>query len=609
MYVLDNFLFKKENNRMKYLHPHVSDRVIDNSFVAIIAEGSTALLAPTFSDKGRDGHIEDISGRENYLAKYGEPNITKYGQSAYNILNWLGAGGRAYVCRLLPDDARFANVTLKVKVTMNGDKASESIFLAESADTGVSKEAAVKTTVLAEPTVDGDKHTFILGTFLPVGRGAAYNDLSIRIDLADDLLNTYDYRVYRLSVFERNRNDGSYTQIEGPFTVTFQPGSRDLSRNSMYFADVINKYAQTVRVIDNPRTYDALTEKLLGQEQTDPRLVDIVGGVKINTKKVKKENAELPADLVFKNNITGDANYDAAASGLGQQISLANGFDGDLSFDKQKDLLVKFYSGDINPEVRDTQGIYADVILDANHDIAVKNELSKLARTREDCVAIVDMGIKGGYQDTLKFRQDELTIADRYTSIFCQDGEVYDQYTGSNIRVTPTYILADKIVSTDRTHGIQFPFVGPRRGTISGFTKINFFPTEEEKNTLHSNKINYIERDPRKINFGNQITSQAQNSALSDISHVRVLNKIRRQVREICADYRLELNDGITLENMSYDINNALKVWVANRACTECSASVSSTEYEKLQRRATVTVNVRFTGILERIQVDIVVGK
>lgn len=591
---------------MKYLHPNVESRVIDNSFVAIVGDGgSTSLFAPFFSDLGVDNRVREYSSLSEFIRDYGNPNIAKYGQSQYNATQWLANRGRVYALRLLPESATFANILLKIKTEGTGDSRKVTV-LAKPETTGSTSHAAFEATMSKLP--DGE---VAVGTFVPQGRGKGYNGLGVRIDLNTDLDRTYNFRTYNISIYEKDAL-GSDVLAEGPFRVSFSPEAKSNSGESMFYANVLNKYATRIKVIANIEAFEKVAAFIAGDNEIDHRGIDILSGQAPNNEYSETYKAAVENKVTWMSSTVETSNtakYNADAADLNSVLYLDKGTDGTLTDEEKDKLLAKAFSGVIDPAVNDTQGITIDVVLDANFSKAIKAKAASFVRNREDCMFMADCGFRGSVEDTITFRKDDFTEAHYLTAIFAQHGEVYDEYNGSYIKVTSPYILASKIVGTDNAFGVQYPFVGPRRGTVSGVSNINFFPNELQKENLYNQKINYIEKDPKKINFGSQLTSQAQNSSLSDISHVRSLLKIRRQVESICSDYRLEFNDTSTHAALAYDLNNYLATWVANRACTECVASVSASEYEKLQRMAKVTVNIKFTGILERIQLDFVVGK
>jgi hypothetical protein len=302
---------------------------------------------------------------------------------------------------------------------------------------------------------------------------------------------------------------------------------------------------------------------------------------------------------------------DAAATDLKSVNRIGGGYDGTWTGGQSEEaLMVKAYGGEIDPAVLDKKQYLFDVVLDGCYPPAVKNAMSQFTDAiRGDCISILDCMFQANEQQTVDFRSNSISMSSFRTAIFGQDAVVFDQYNGENIKVTMPYFLASKIPVVDDQFGIQYSFTGPRRGVISGFEQINFYPNEMWKETLYKKQINYVEKDPKRINFGTQLTSQTMNSALSNINNVRALLRIQRDTEAMMDEYRDEFNDSITHEAMSYNLNNYLQKWVANRTCKSISGSVYASDYDRQQKIARVKVEMIFTGLIERIFIDFIVNR
>jgi hypothetical protein len=224
-------------------------------------------------------------------------------------------------------------------------------------------------------------------------------------------------------------------------------------------------------------------------------------------------------------------------------------------------------------------------------------------------MGIVDTGFQANPQQALDFRKNVMQVSSYMVAIFTQDFVVYDEYTGKDIKVTSPYYLASKIPSVDESFGLHFPFVGPRRGTISGFKKMSFNPTEPWKEQLYKKQINYVEADPKRVKFGSQLTSQTIVSALSNINNVRALLRIKRDVEELAEDYQFEFNDAQTLGAFQYNLNGYLQKWISNRACTSIKGTVYASAYDQQQNVARVKIELVFNSVIERILIDLVVNR
>ena len=574
-----------------YLHPSVSSKITDNSNVYITATGTTKLFQVIQGEFGEDNKLVRITTPEEFIFKFGNPNLAKYGQASYNVIEWVKAGGEAYVIMPRPSDARYANLLLSVV----GKSEAGAVTMAPKVtnfDAGVSSKAALKTILNTESDDVGTP----VGFFIPKGRGAGYNGYGLRLTLRTNMDNTFSFRTYDLE-FTAKDSTGADVSVEGPFMVSFDPDARNKANESVYYAAVVNKYSKFMNVVDNRSAFETLAALVVGSDESpDLAKVDIIYG---------KERKVTPAEVIHAN-----ATWSTDVN-LAELHYLSKGFDGTYSGTSSLDSLYsRAYSGLIDSAVLDKQQFEFDVLLDANYSATVKNAMSELASVqRQDCKAILDLGIQADEQGTIDFRHNNVSMSTRYTSLFAQNMDVFDEYNGETITVTSSYFLASLIPTVDNANGIQWPFVGPRRGVISGFDNMNFYPNEPWKESLYTAQINYIEKDPKKVNFASQLTSQTQNSALSQINNVRVLLKIRREVEKMMADYRMEFNDALTYDSMSYDVNNYLQTWVANRACSSCSGTVYASDYDKQQNLVRVSITVVFTGIIEKVAIDITVNR
>ena len=201
---------------MTYTHPSISSTITDNSVTYLTSEGTTKLFAVIASEKGEDNKIVHVTSASEFVYYYGEPNIKNYGQVGYQIINWLNAGGTAYVLRVLPDDAKYSNAIVNIQT-----KLSSKIVNVDGVDIEV-PDVTIRPTVTYDSnintstsniehlqlekehsnTYDGFENHMIFAV-VPRGRGEAYNDLGFRITLNDTYDSTYDFRLYNFEVMKK----------------------------------------------------------------------------------------------------------------------------------------------------------------------------------------------------------------------------------------------------------------------------------------------------------------------------------------------------------------------------------------------------------------------
>ncbi|BDH16444.1 MAG: hypothetical protein [Bacteriophage sp.] len=587
----------------RYMHPSVDSKIVDNSFVYQTADGTTALIQVILSEKGPDSTLVRVTTDTEYVHIFGEPNLQKYGQAGYNVINWLKGGGVAYVIRVLPATSTYAVGSLFVQAKTVG---SEKVITLGTFGPSVSitSIASAKEFITAN-TVYTDKvspATIPLGIMLPKGRGTGYNDLGYRLSLATEYDATFAFRTYNITITTKD-DLGNNEVLEGPFLISFDPDAKSKSRESLYWVNVLNKYSEFVTVIDNPSAFEKVTGYLLEKFPAyDPAKLDFIfkRPTLADTNSTVYSSIRLDSTTVSNGQLFVGNSVNYFTSGKVGEWTGSN---------TEESLLVRAYQGLIDPAITDPN-IEFDIALDANFSPAVKNAISELCiNLREDTFGIVDLKFQANEQQTVDYRKNTVTVAHRNVAVFAHDMQVFDPYSGQSIKVTSPYLLATKIPENDNAYGVQYPFVGPRRGAITGFENINFIPNPIWRETFYAQRINYIERDPKKINFGTQLTSQAQNSALSDINNMRVLLKIRREVTKMLKDYRMEFSDATTYESINYNLAGYLQTWISNRACSSISGNCYASEYDKMQKQARVDINLTFTGIIERFSFQLIVNR
>jgi hypothetical protein len=147
-------------------------------------------------------------------------------------------------------------------------------------------------------------------------------------------------------------------------------------------------------------------------------------------------------------------------------------------------------------------------------------------------------------------------------------------------------------------------FVGPRRGGISGFKAMSWNPTPVQKDSLYKAQVNYCETDPSGTIFATQLTSQRQNSAMSNISMVRTIMRMQREAELIAASYRHEYGNSETFKQLQVNLGNALYKYVRSGAVKSLNVKVYASDYDLSQKLARVMISVQFTDIIERFNLD-----
>jgi len=615
---------------MEFLHPNVASRIIDNSVVAISASGGTLLYAAFPAERGPDNQMQLVTSESERAFFYGAPNLRKYGQTAYNVQRWLNAGGQALCFRVLPYRDKDEALTpiqpstfacyivevglktgspkqIKIRVRTLGDGGNPAASVSEGK---IRDDASIAAIVLAPPggaEPDGFNY-WPLMAIRGRDRGAFYNSFGVSLDLMNDFDETFEHRLYRLQIFS------SKSRIEEERIVSLYPEAKDNSGLSQFIVDVLASYSSIARCIFKESSYDAIVA-YINSDASVAKKIDIIGLAERNVS---------PAETLHTTVTVNGSSKDLSPA---SEIfwPMGGGTDGTWTGPNSLDsLLFKAYSGsgdEIDPTtgnniystnfsaVLDKRAYPVDIMMDANYASAVKVAMANLAASRGDCMALLDIGFTPSPAAAEKYRQNTLNINSYFAAIFGQDFVVFDGEQGTDIRVTPTYFLADKIPNVDKAEGLQVPFVGPRRGEVVGFKTISWAPDEAWKERLYKAGVNYIERDVQGTRFMTQKTSQKVNSALSDIANVRALLQMRRESENISRSYQLEFQNPRSWSGLQYDLSNYNRKWISNSSMRTATTTVYASEYDRQQRIVRVRTEVQFTGFIERIFMDFVVNR
>ena len=306
--------------------------------------------------------------------------------------------------------------------------------------------------------------------------------------------------------------------------------------------------------------------------------------------------------------------------GAGTIYRLNKGSDGCISYNNSlisatvrqaniDSLLVKGYKGLIDEDILNRRLMPFKYLLDANFNVSVKNAIVDLAQNiRKDVFAWLDTEICANPSQAIAWRANKFPITTNMAAIYAQDGIVFDEYQGRDVRVTMSYQLAKMIPTHAITIGLQYPMAGNARGGVS-LPQISYIPNELQKEEMYNRQVNYVETNGKFNKFGSQLTTTTKNDALVNINNMLVVLDIKRNVEVMAEDVIFEFNEADTINAFQQSLNNFLAKYKNNKSCEEISAQVYSSDYDKLQKILRVAISVSFYGIIERVIININVVK
>lgn len=648
---------------MANVSPGVFTKIIDlSAFVQAVP--STIGFLPGFTRKGRDNELIFVGSRADFIAEWGEPNITEYGknfgQAPYEAYNFLGESGSLYWMRVLPDDATYSNMRIDSQMAAGDTSASITITYIDSLNTTDEIQ-----TNLAEV---GDVKP--IAFLYPIGRGDYYNSLAVRItEHSNPTLNG----VYVLDIYEK-QSDGDDVIIES-FDVSFDPFAVDNAGESIFIQSILERFSSVLRAEMQLVSEDYTSGYELVSRVYDNDIgvvtVDLtIGGATIRDNKqdfsdwetspetgnaayvvIAKdakgneiwgwlgesdavEDDEL-VNVFTERNLTGGtqgwngavANFDTASS-ISYQVkesntSIASAFTSDIPVPLKKGsegilrnaqgnvdateaetLLEQAYTGLIDDQILDTENVYFTLVYDAGYPADVKTAISTLCQTRRDCVAIMDNGDNNTVNAALSTRNNTNTFNNFYVALYECYNKVSDPFTGEDVWFSPIYHMSYLIPRNDNVAELWFATAGFNRASIDSIKELRYNPRLGQRDQLYLKQLNPIVKfNAGYVVWGN-LTSQAKASALQDLNIVRLVLYCKRAIEQFCRYFIFEQNDPITWGQVSGSIVEFLEVIKNKRGLDSYSVDVGATDYERKTKKFHVNIILQPTRVVEQIELN-----
>ena len=598
--------------KFKYPRVNISTVAKIRSVRKEVKPDTTVLFQPIYADRGPADEIVKLYSTDEFEYVYGAPDFRKQGQAVLNTLNWLKNGGTVYAYRLTKPGITTASV--RTKGTEDG-------------------------------VVEGITAKY---------PGTYYNNISVTFSYTEavkkDSAGKLYYQRYNFSVSVGDfESFGPYSKLDD-LIVYINDNSEYIKIDPVVFA----LYGDSTP--DSNSTVGTTTVKTVGLETYNA----VDGGVFTYS---FKNNKSIVVEYVKENNYTVRINGMASivlanqpsedihkiiqgATGVDKESNVGQMIKEISAEDKamiealtEEDFLLdvdaltrKFYgkvSEDGEIDVND-DGVYSvlankletpiDIILDAGYSEATKKTISAYTdaskvneKTRSDIIAIFDTWtaeVKNGvYSGGTPTEVSPGCIAEGTNRAVYQQYIIVDDPVASNVCVTSTYALAKLIPANDIRYGVQWPTAGLTRGVISNVKNLNKNPSPSQKNAFFLQRINYIERDINGCKFMSQRTfdgsDETEYTALSFLNNARCLAKMVKELEKLGREYLFEFNDTTTLENMRAALNRYIGNWLTNRTLNYASITVEPSPYS--DEAVDVTLNIRFTGTIEVISVDIII--
>jgi len=542
------------------IFPGVYTTIKDESFYTQPLPGAIGFMC-IFSEKGPDNTVRMCTSPQDLINTYGKGNSALYGQGWYVAMQYVGILGNLYLVRVLPSDATFSVLCLKrTQADVDEDGENEDILTQITPSSGLVSKANMQTLIN-----NNDAHVI----FYPVGRGAWYNNLSIKLTPALDYEDAYVLDIYQ------SITGSTIPVLIESYTVSFNPDATDVSNESMFVENVLEKYSDTLRCMVSP-TITATEASTWMFEHAFTTWVGMSGG---NDGTMYDANGKLDWSVA--------------------QTDMANAYAG---------LVTNPMTGEMCEEITDPDCLLFSIVFDGGYPTAVKDRIVDLCEIRTDCMALLDNGDNSRPQNAITARQQSHNYQTYLAALYECYTKIYDTFTGKYVWMTPMYHVARAFARTERDYNIWWPFAGLTRGICNGIKELRYRLVGGYKDSFKLNQINPIMRwsNGGDCIWGNW-TCQSRPSALQNIHVVLCLLYIKRVLEWNLKYFVYDLNDRYTWEIIKDNVNKFLGDMKTNRALEWYKVNVFATDYDKKLNRCQVQVDLQVTGAIEVISITLAV--
>lgn len=628
----------------------VKTNLVDNSVVTPNPEPTVVgftYLQPFFSHKGLDNVIQRFGGVGSFEREYGSDidSIKKYGHGGLIASEILSGGGVVDACRLMPSDSKAASVvvcvgigtfgtgltaTKHVRIVTKEAVPTQALnfipYMIDAAGTVITEVPAMPAPEEPQPTAPLYYNVYPLIVAKAKGRGTYGNSFGIEITLDSSrdgknkdgrryIVRFYDGSVILGDAFEFISASFNPAAVALPGTVI--PDSYDVvyNRYNTLFGLPVDSYY-------SPENYETIVDELkdfagLTVADEEKYMVDFFHGVALKNQSY--------ARLVFES---------AAFIEAGGIIKLAGGNDGDLFNEtvvttddgprKRKDivreeLLVAFYSGNIDQNIYDARIIDAGVTLDAWWPTPVKKAMAGVfgEDVRDDIFVYLDLG-----EDVYTRAQAQAVAAELRSSVSHPYGSVaINIHNGTtrnrikNIRTSGNYEIASGLPSLYRTQGPFTVHAGYRSGRVRNMT-FDFYP-KVIKNDIEisplkeANLIFAMKLDRSEDFFFMSDDSQYKTdfSVLGSTRNLIFAGEVIRTVKKVLVKYSFHPENAAgAIPEATNELNTIFSGrWFPNSI--PITFNIFQTRNDKINKTASVNVGIQFPDVIETWKVTITANR
>ena len=526
--------------------PDITLSFVDNSKRTVTEPTSLSkfsTLIAGFASYGEPNRAKQWNSPQDFKDHYGDDvgNVEKYGYPGLYALHTLQGGGEVWFTRLLPSDAKQANIVLSVHVKENnqlpvyqrnaddtfvydddGNKIQEMVDNTDP-DTMQDNPQVPKTTEgysikwvvsqntnptnLSSITNSNGWTVYPLLHFWALHPSTAGNKFGLKINnrfTRDE--NVDDGRRYVLQFYKSN-SSGIIETFGDSYDFALNPDAlvskystlpeglklvytnldttdgfkeREIQMNyfSKNYLALLNHLSQRF-VSGNMLDIDILSCKSMDQVEYDEIVLD-------------EASADISNTVVFM-----EGGSDGSL-GLGNTVETDDGqklVDEEYIEKIRTQLLKSFYSGKIDSRIEDCRKISAGFVVDCNFPVEIKSLLPTITKVRDDVMVLFDCGVTSNFEECLKMISLIKSLVDtsnfRY-AIYPHCGHPVDSIYNLDLQITQTYETVYKIPQIYKNYGAFCAYAGYDTGIVDTFIPDWYIEDNTLKKRAKNLAVNYI---------------------------------------------------------------------------------------------------------------------
>lgn len=604
-------------------YPRTRFEIIDQTNVQEIPQSAVSSPIPMpmavyTSDKGPE-EWRLLFNLNQLTSQTGPMSFVKHGQAQLTVAEELRAGAVVLCKRMVSNDAKLANVTVRARVVVVENVSyvyfytitSESTTFEEACENGQDTEAITDYAETVEAESEKYPCDVALFTVTPMGRGASGLYFRIVPEYTNSRSSTYlrytfevweNQELVESIVFTMNPDiiiDGISQAMNPKIKANSTQVRIQLYEDNLYtFLNTIVKTAN--KGMKGPGITPEMNKYSLSElvnvdflNGYDRRGTSMIGGVvmALDSKHAGQEDPsgdlwydntpEFLKDKLIKFTDTIGTHLDGGTNGKMGSAPIQNP-------EEYKDMLLEVFGAKTEPSeaggveitklfdpvIYDVDAYKIDFICDANFDPEVKKAIINMVEFRGDMAFLMDLGTKVNSVATIKeyladngFSTD---VFSRYTAMYHNYCKIYDPYTSKQITVTMPYLLARRMIN-HISGGVGRPFAGILHNVTFPEiieNSINFLPVEvpgvDQKQMLVDMNVNYLMYYDSVPVMETMYTNVTEYTQLSYLHNIMAIQEVIKAIRTQCPKTRYTFMDGKDLQNYIDDATRIINQYSTN---------------------------------------------